>query len=384
MKVLVVGAGMAGLTYSILAARCGNDVTVCERNPRVGRKVAMSGNGKCNIGNVHITAKAYNAPVFVQKILDVVTVEKYLDFLHSVGIYTYADESGRLYPVTDSASSVVDVLRFEAVRLGVKILTDTEIVKINAQGKYVAETRDGKKMYCDKVVVACGSKSQADETNLASLVGRQYLTAMSPSLTPVRVKNMDGTLNGVRNRAKVTLYADGTKVAEEHGEVQFKDYGLSGVCVFNLSALIARDIVRGEKHDYKFVVDVAPDIDEAKLAEIIAVNIACGREDPLVGIVKNRVADYVKKQQKTASGDLAKAYAHTVKNMAFIFEKLLDYSMSQVTAGGVNLAYVDEKSLTLPCGVTVLGEALDVDGQCGGFNLQFAASSAIHLFNDKM
>ena len=81
MKVLVVGAGMAGLTYSILAARRGNDVTVCERNTRVGRKVAMSGNGKCNIGNMHISASAYNAPVFVQKILDVVSVEKYLDFL---------------------------------------------------------------------------------------------------------------------------------------------------------------------------------------------------------------------------------------------------------------------------------------------------------------
>lgn len=384
MKVLVVGAGMAGLTYSILAARRGNDVTVCERNTRVGRKVAMSGNGKCNIGNMHISASAYNAPVFVQKILDVVPVEKYLDFLRSAGIYTYADESGRLYPVTDSASSVVDVLRFEAARLGVKILTDTEIVKIDVQGKFVAETRDGQKVYRDKVIVACGSKSQADETNLAPLVGRQYLTAMSPSLTPVRVKNMNGTLNGVRNRAKVTLFADGTKVAEEHGEVQFKDYGLSGVCVFNLSAFIARDIVRGEKHEYKFVVDVVPDIEESDLTKIIAKNIACGHEDPLVGLVKNRVADYVKKQQKTASDDLAKTYAHMVKNLTFIFDKLLDYSLSQVTAGGVNLAFVDDETLCLPNGISVLGEALDVDGQCGGFNLQFAASSALYLFDGKL
>ena len=166
--------------------------------------------------------------------------------------------------------------------------------------------------------------------------------------------------------------------------MQFKDYGLSGVCVFNLSAFIARDIVRGEKHEYKFVVDVVPDIEESDLTKIIAKNIACCHEDPLVGLVKNRVADYVKKQQKTASDDLTKAYAHIVKNLTFIFDKLLDYSLSQVTAGGVNLAFVDDETLCLPNGISVLGEALDVDGQCGGFNLQFAASSALYLFDGKL
>lgn len=381
MKIVVVGGGMAGLTYSIAAARRGNKVVLCERNKRVGRKVAMSGNGKCNIGNLNADGKFYNAPDFVNDIFARVPTANYLEFLRSVGIYTYADEQGRLYPVTDSASSVVDCLRAETERLGVQTLTESQAVATELGNGFVVRLSDGTKIACDKAVVACGSKSQADETALAELVGKQYLTACVPSLTPVRVKNADGTLNGVRNRAKVTLLRDGKPVAAEFGEVQFKDYGLSGVCVFNLSALIARDIVRGQKHDYVLAVDICPDIDEQTLAGIIRQRITEGKQDYLLGLVKNRVAEYVAKKVKNCTPkDIPERAAKTVKNMAFIFEKLLDYSMSQVTAGGVDLKFVDKQTLSLPNGVTVVGEALDVDGVCGGLNLQFAACSALLLF----
>ena len=380
MKVLVIGGGMAGLTYAIMSARQGNKVIVAERNSRVGRKVAMSGNGRCNIGNLTVTPDCYNDSALVRHVLDAVPVDQYLSFLRSAGVYTYADDCGRLYPVTDSASTVVDCLRFEAVRAGVEILVDCPVVDRTKVGdKYVVDA-GGQKLTVDRLVVACGSHSQADDPMTANLVGgKQYLTALCPSLVPVRLTDADGTLNGVRNRAKVTLFCDGVAVAERSGEVQFKDYGLSGVCVFDLSAVIARGIVKGENHGYKFVVDLLPDFDEQTVKQIVQNNIDSGR-DGLVGLVKNRVADYVKKKISATDNRFAERAAHLLKHMAFTFEKLLDYSMSQVTAGGVRVDCLSLPTLTLPDGVVVLGEALDVDGFCGGYNLYFAGASALSLF----
>ena len=378
MKVLIIGGGMAGLTYAIMSARQGNKVCVVDGNARVGRKIAMSGNGKCNIGNKNITADCYNDSVVAKHVIGKVSVDRYLDFLQSVGIQTYVDEIGRMYPVTDSASSVVDCLRFEAERLDVETIVACKASCITKTADGYVVTTDNEKLSAEKVVVACGSKSQADETNIEKLVGI-CLTRRVPSLVPIRVSDMDGVLNGVRNRAEVTLYRDGKKVRSESGEVQFKDYGLSGVCVFNLSATIARDMVKEEKHSYKFTIDLLPEIEENRLEQLIQTNVDLGR-DPLVGLVKNRVADFVKKRIKTTKNDFALQAARLIKNLPFTFEKLLDYSMSQVTAGGVEEKFVSLPSLELANGVVVLGEALNVDGICGGYNLFFAASSALSLF----
>ena len=117
MKVLVVGGGMAGLTYAIISARNGNQVVLCERNARVGKKISATGNGKCNIGNLHVNQSCYNASPIVQSVLQNVSVDEYLQFLSSCQILTYADETGRLYPLSDSASNVVDLKREKVARL---------------------------------------------------------------------------------------------------------------------------------------------------------------------------------------------------------------------------------------------------------------------------
>ncbi len=375
MKTLVVGGGMSGLTYSILAAQNGQNVTISEHNARVGRKIAMSGNGKCNIGNLNIREACYNDSAIVRNVLSKVKIDDYLKLLSRWGIITYSDEVGRVYPVTDSANTVVDCLRFQADVAGVTIRTESTVqsVKQMADG-YIVDI-DGQKEKFDKVVIACGSRSQATETGIDLLVGKSYLTPFVPSLVPVKVVGMSGILNGIRNRAEVRLCRDGKVVGTEKGEVQFKDYGLSGMCVFNLSAIIARDMVRGEKHAYKFVVDVLPDITELQLKNYIQANVRRGMQ-PLAGLVKNKLAEYIYKYAESTKSEIN----YLVKNLPFTFDKLLDYSMSQVTAGGVDEKYIDNKTLSLPNGTVVLGEALNVDGISGGFNLYFAAASAMYLF----
>lgn len=371
MKTLVIGGGMAGLTYAITALKNGIDVTLAERNNRVGKKIAMTGNGKCNIGNANVNATCFNDSAIVRNVLDEISVGEYVNFLNSCGIYTHTDEMGRMYPLSDSASNVVDCLRHQFAKNGGKLLLDTNVQNLTIEnGKYIL---DG--IAYDKVVLACGSGSQS-QTPTLPLVDKSWLTTTSPSLVPVRVSQMDGILNGIRAKCTVTLLADGKQIGQESGEVLFKDYGLSGICIFNLSALIARNIVKGHKHNYTFSIDLVPNLTQQQLWEILRKRESAGEKDKLFyGILHNKLAESIAKRGKSAYEQ-----CQIAKNFTFQLEKLLDYTMSQVTAGGIDERFVDTKTLTLPNGVIALGEILNVDGICGGNNLYFASASALYTF----
>ena len=371
MKTLVIGGGMAGLTYAIVALKNGMDVTLAERNSRVGKKIAMTGNGKCNIGNANVSCDCFNDSSVVNQVLQQIDVCEYTQFLNSCGIYTHTDDVGRMYPLSDSASNVVDCLRHQFAKNGGKLLVDTNVQNIAIKGnKYLL---DG--IFYDKVVLACGSGSQGQMPTLP-LVEKSWLTPTAPSLVPVRVKQMDGVLNGIRAKSTVTLLADGKKIGCESGEVLFKDYGLSGICIFNLSALIARNIVKGQNCNYTFSIDLVPTMSQSQLAQILCEREASGDKEKLFyGILHNKLAESIAKRGKSAYEQ-----AQIAKNFTFSLEKLLDYTMSQVTAGGIDEKYLNLQSLTLPNGAVALGEMLNVDGICGGNNLYFASASALYTF----
>ena len=371
MKTLVIGGGMAGLTYAIVALKNGIDVTIAERNSRVGKKIAMTGNGKCNIGNANVSCNCFNDSAVVKQILQQIDVCEYTQFLNSCGIFTHTDDMGRMYPLSDSASNVVDCFRHQFAKHGGKLLADTNVQNVTIKGnKYLL---DG--ISYDKVVLACGSGSQCQMPTLP-LVDKSWLTPTAPSLVPVRVSQMDGVLNGIRAKATVTLLADGQNIGCESGEVLFKDYGLSGICIFNLSALIARNNVKGKKHNYTFSIDLVPTMSLNQLAEILCAREASGEKDKLFyGILHNKLAESIAKRGKSAYQQ-----AQIAKNFTFSLEKLLDYTMSQVTAGGIDEKYLNLQNLTLPNGAIALGEMLNVDGICGGNNLYFASASALYTF----
>lgn len=372
MKTLVIGGGMAGLTYAIVALKNGIDVTIAERNNRVGKKIAMTGNGKCNIGNANVNATCFNDSQIAKNVLKEISVSEYVQFLNSCGIYTHTDELGRMYPLCESASNVVDCLRHQFAKNGGKLLTDTNVQNVAIKNdKYLF---DGT-LY-DKIVLACGSGSQASQPTLP-LVKTEWCTKTFPSLVPVRVTKTDGALNGIRAKCNVTLLADETAIATENGEVLFKDYGLSGICIFNLSAIIARNLVKGEMHNYTFSIDLVPSMSQSQLYDILSKREVDGEKDKLFyGILHNKLAESISKRAKSAYEQCKLA-----KNFTFTFEKLLDFTMSQVTAGGIDQRFVDKSTLTLPNGVIALGEILNVDGICGGNNLYFASASALYTFD---
>lgn len=380
MKTLVIGGGMAGLTYAVVACKNGQDVTVVERNSRVGKKIAMSGNGKCNIGNARVSASCYNKSAIVSKVLHSVPVPEYRKFLESCGIYTYEDADGRMYPVNESASNVVDCLRHQVQKYGGKIICDAEVFNVKPAAKGYSALIDRTTYRFDKVVVACGSGSQAPETHPFGIIEKQYFTPTCPSLAPVKVRNADVPLNGIRAKVQVTLLDGNIPLGKQEGEVLFKDYGLSGICIFNLSAVIARRTVLKKDGDYKFSIDLLPKFSQWDLEEILYFRLKAGEEPQYLfyGLLHNKVAEAVLKRCGEQYDVTRLAYV--AKNFDYDFVKLLDYSMSQVTAGGVDERYVNADTLTLPNGIVALGEVLNVDGICGGNNLYFAAASALHTF----
>lgn len=386
MKTLVIGGGMSGLVYGILSARSGNETYIYERNSRVGKKISMTGNGRCNIGNENLNERFYNKSKLVSRVLSRVSLERYKAFLKTCDILTFTDSEGRMYPFCESASNVVDCLRTHFVRSGGQIVCDCTVEAVEPRGGgYNVFTNGGKKTFFEKVVLCCGSGSSADCPNLDKIVDSKYFTPRVPSLVPVKVFNGPKTISGLRAKATVTLYRDGFPVKIERGEVQFKEYGLSGICIYNLSAEIARDYVQGKNREYSFVLDLVPKMTKTELVNILTER--AGTIPPnevkqccFYGILHNKLAEYIIYWTKEQS---APAWAFSAKNLSFKFEKLLDYSMSQVTAGGVDEQFLDPEELTLPNGIVVLGEALNVDGVCGGYNLYFAAASALYLFDEQ-
>lgn len=382
MKTLVIGGGMAGLTYSILALKNGMDITIAERNIRLGKKIAMTGNGKCNIGNVKVDASCYNKSGIARAVLGEISVEEYLQFLKSCGIHTYSDNAGRLYPMSDSASNVVDCLRNQFNKYGGKLVNESVTFCRKKDGKYEVKL-EGKYQLFDKVVVACGSSAQAERPNIIGVVPQEYFSTLVPSLVPVRIMGMDAVLNGIRARADVTLYDGELVLGKQSGEILFKDYGLSGICIFNLSALIARRKVAGKDGRYCFSVDLVPSYTQWELADILYLRLKAGESNDKLfyGILHNKIAECILKRSTDTTNVTQLAYL--AKNLTFAFDKLLDWSMSQVCAGGIEEKYVNLDGLTLPNGMTALGEVLNVDGICGGNNLFFAAASAMCVFSEE-
>lgn len=376
MDVTVIGGGVSGLVYAICASRAGNSVTLIESNQRVGKKLLLTGAGRCNLTNVNVNSKAYNNPVFVKKIFEEVPFGEYEKFVNSCGIYlSKPDDEGRVYPITYSSASVCDCLRFSAMRSGVKVICNALVEKIKKTKDGFSVCFNGKDVVSKRVVVAVGSSSQATNVNLDQLVGKQFLTNMAPSLAPMKVRLVAKSLSGVRARCLIALKKDNHTIAEELGEVQFRDFGLSGICTFNMSSYVARTRAKGDKSRFDLHIDFLPSFSAQQLKSILLHRIKEGYGDEIfVGLLPNKIAEWIKKQNLSKDID---RYVEKIKNTVFEDANPVDFALSQVTSGGVDVKYLDE-TLTLPNGITVVGEALDVDGLCGGYNLHFAVVSAIY------
>ncbi len=397
MKIAIIGGGASGLCCAVAAAEKARKqglkakVTVYEAKDRVGKKILATGNGRCNMLNSFARAEDYSAPSFVRDILDRFSADYTRRFFENMGLYTREDEEGRVYPLSNQATSVLDVLRLECQRLDVEIICDSEITSVRKKDN-IFLLSDGKSY--DKVVLACGGKAGAKNFGGYELLKGLGVTVtkLMPALTKLTVKDNTYTkqLKGIRHKVGLSLYIDGKKAAEEKGELLFSDYGLSGIAVMQLSSMVARHF-KVSKTLPLVHCDLVPDMSFGELKDsirkIISHNKDMKADSLLIGFMPKKLGETVCKSvgvppTKTvgelSAGDIGNI-ASASKKFTFEISALRPFDDAQVTSGGADLKEFDSHTLeakkvkNLYC----CGELLDIDGPCGGYNLLWAFAGGI-------
>ena len=396
--ILVIGGGAAGLVAAITAARenPAARVTVLERMDRVGKKILATGNGRCNLTNMGASfAHFYSSDKgALKRALEGMTPASVVDFFASLGLLCQEEDEGRVYPYCKQASMVLDVLLQALERLNITVQCSCAVTGIGRnKGKIAVKTADGQTLNADAVILTCGGKaapklgSDGSGYGLAKAVGHSC-TALYPALVAFQCDmNGLGGLKGIRAEAGLTLLAGNHLLGKEVGEVQFTEYGLSGIPAMQLSGRLSR-LRKGEK--CTALVDLFPTWEHEALFRNLKTRQKNQEtlENLLLGTIHKRLAYAVLKSAglqplSRPAASLTPAELHrladTLKAWPFPVTGTQGWDNAQVTGGGIPLAEIDSitmESKTQP-GLYLAGEVLDVAGDCGGFNLHWAWCSGI-------
>ena len=389
--VVVIGGGASGIMAALTAAENPNNrVVLLERQQRIGRKLLATGNGRCNLTNTGASPKNYHGEqaAFAEAALARFTPRDTLDFFHSLGLLTAEEYGGRVYPLSNSANSVLDVLRFALDKAGVELRCSCPAREIRRQGSgYCVVTDDGG-IDADRLIVACGGAAGAklggvtDGYELLKPLGHKR-TALRPALVQIlTAPDYPRALKGVRAQAGVRLLAGEEMLGESRGELQFTETGVSGPAAFDLSRAAAAN---GE--GLTLHADFLP-------AGADGFALLCARRETFpdqpaselfTGMLHNRLGRMLVKYAGIEAGRPLGSL--TDKELRRAMRACTDFTLpvtgtegfdnAQVTAGGIRTAGFNPETLEswfMP-GLFVCGELLDVDGDCGGYNLQWAWAS---------
>lgn len=398
MDVIVVGGGAAGLMAAITAARTGAKVLILEHNDTTGKKILATGNGRCNFTNTEQGAQYYrsDSPAFVLPSLQQFSVNDTISFFKDLGVMTTV-KNGYCYPRTMQASTIRNALLKEAKRLHICIQEGIGIRKIYQENNlFVFDTKSGL-FFGRKCILSTGGKADPKSGSDGSgyIYAKQlghHMTVTVPSLVPL-VSNASWLkdVKGVRQDAKVNLYIDDQFIFEDHGEVQFTEYGISGIPVFQSSRYAAKALADMKK--VHISIDFMHDMTEQELTDWFLTQIKHYKEtgtvrDILTGIVNQKIANVLALQLpfnnqlfKSLSGKqieiLVKQSIGLLKETTISITDNKTFMQAQVTAGGVKTEEINAETMesTVISGLYFAGEIIDVDGMCGGYNLQWAWSS---------
>lgn len=385
----IIGGGAAGL---MLACSLNNPqgVVLFERGERLGRKLSSTGNGQGNLTNLGVLDAEYfsvskKSSSVIKDVINAFDDKSMTAFFRSLGVLCIADERGRVYPSGRQASSLTDALRFCVARKGVATRLKTQVTAIEKKGEGFVLTVVGEqgeqKLYAEKVVLCAGGKAaknfgtDGSAYALAESLGHS-VTPLYPSLVQLKTDTKHTkTLKGIRVNDGVVRAQTPTRSLSVQGDIIFTDYGVSGDAIFRLSAFVADELSSGK---CELSLDFLPQYTEEELYTLLqSKKASCPEIEPtelLFGIVNNQIGRAVMRRAEnnlSAAAKLVKAFPLTVTGS-------LGFDYAQVTKGGVPLSEVTESLESRKAsGLYFAGEILDVDGQCGGFNLQWAYASAL-------
>ena len=380
---------------AITAAEAGASVTLIEHMDRVGKKILSTGNGRCNLTNYRMEPDCYRCsqPDFPMRVIGGFDVEATLDFFKALGVVP-KDRGGYVYPNSDQAASVLDVLRFRIEQLGVKVLLACHVSNIRpkAKGGFLIVTDQGKH-HMDAVILAAGGKaapalgSDGSGYDLAGGLGHRVIKPL-PALVQLRCQgNLYKQLAGIRTDAGIRLMVDGVCAAQERGELQLTDYGLSGIPVFQVSRYAARALDQGK--NVRAYIDFMPSWEEKESFRLLKRRAKMLGEKPVgelfTGMLNRKLAQVLLKRSGAEPSMVCRSLGNRqlerimgqLKGYEAIIMSVNPFANAQVCCGGVDTREVDPATMESKKwpGLYLAGELLDVDGICGGYNLQFAWSS---------
>lgn len=394
--IAIIGAGASGLVASIVLARRGFKVLVFEKNNKIGKKLLATGNGRCNITNKNISLSNYYSsnPKFIKPIIARFSTSTCRDFFEQLGIDMIEGENGRLYPRSLQASSVVNQLVYEAKRLGVEFILNANVKSISKNEKFFSlHVEDDKTYKANKVILAAGSIAMptlggsVSGYELAKSFGHK-IVSIHPSLVQLVTKEDLKSVAGVKLNAKVKLLVDNEVRLEKEGDFLFTNYGVSGSVILDISRIASHALLY--KKDVKVIVDLLPEFSKERLKNILKKRLDYAHQksvkDWLDGFLNSKLALFLAKKLnlQLASSLNQKSLSKLVyelKNFALHVEDTKGFKSAEVCAGGVDTKEINPNTLEskFAKGLYFCGEVMDVDGDCGGYNLHFAWASGYNV-----
>ena len=393
-ELIIIGGGAAGMMAAITAAGCGVRPILLEGGERVGRKILSTGNGKCNYTNYHMTPDCFRSTdsAFPAEVLRHFNEKNTIRFFRSLGILPY-DRNGYVYPRSEQAASVLDALRRGLEERDVREHTSCKVQRVSRTGDgFLVETEVGN-FHAKRLILATGGcaapKTGSDGSGfiLARQLGHTIVSPV-PALVQLRAEEpFFKSISGVRTQARVTILIDGKPAASDRGEVQLTDYGISGIPVFQVSRYISRELEMSKRPYIE--VDFLPEFSAEELYEELLRRKRCHPKLEtsyiLEGIMNNKLTDAVllkcgigsRTLLNELTGRQCQNICAAVKCFRADVSETAGFDNAQVTSGGVSRSEIDFEDMSSKVceGLYLAGEIVDVDGICGGYNLQWAWSS---------
>ena len=394
MKTAIIGGGAAGLFAACMLARAGAPVVLLEKQNRVGRKLLSTGNGRCNLTNLNASEKDYHGDArYIRAAMDALSPEDAIALFGEMGLICAPDEEGRVYPVSNQAAGVLDALRLYAVENGCEIITEFEVKNLaRKKGGFVLQSSDGRSIAADFVIVACGGLAApklggcADGYKLLEAFGHKC-SARLPAIAALKTDpEAVRALKGIRMHGRLELYSGERLLRSETGEILFSETGVSGIAAMQMARSVNLSMQKGGKCRLK--LNFMPGADENFIAQRAALLPDRPLDDFLSGVVPKRLGQVLIKNAGVTpltlpAGDMTFSQCRAVQRMltGWILDvkSTLGFDQAQVTCGGAVLSDFHAETLEsrrVP-NLFAAGEVLDVDGDCGGFNLHWAWASAM-------
>lgn len=389
--VVIVGGGAAGLVAAITAAKEGAKVTIIEQKDRLGKKILSTGNGRCNLTNEYMDLTCFRSDDMnlVSEVISQFGYHETVAFFEELGVIL-KNRQGYIYPISDQASTISDILTMEINRLNIIVLLEQSVKKIsNSKLGFLVKT-DKEVVLCDSVILATGGKaapvlgSDGSGYTLAKSFGH-HLSPVVPALVQLKGKgNFFKQISGVRTNAKVIAIVDGTRMAEDTGELQLTNYGISGIPVFQISRYAAKGLY--EKKKVTVEIDFMPTMSDDEFSSFIENRLEKHgdktAEEFFTGMFHQKLIGLFLKISRIAS---SVSISQVTKEQLHLFQKVCkhfmvdiegtnDFDQAQICAGGVKTTEINPQTMEslLADNIYLTGELLDVDGICGGYNLQWA------------